>query len=155
MSLRASSGLPAACSGDMYGIVPTSTPGDVASASCECIATSVLVELGQAEICQLRVAAFGHQDIARLDIAVQDPGGVRRRQPVGDADQQVDDLPPRATSARDQSSSVPPSTNSVTRVLAALELAGLVHGENVRMVERRGGLRLLLETAARGFVGNS
>ena len=53
-------------------------------------------QLGQAEVGELGVAVLRDEDVVGLDVAVQDAGGVRGRQAVGDADEQVDDLAPRA-----------------------------------------------------------
>ena len=39
-----------------------------------------LFELGQAEIQQLYSAGFGHHDVARLDVPMDDPGGMRGRE---------------------------------------------------------------------------
>ena len=73
------------------------------------------MQLRQAEVGQLRVAAPRDQDVLGLDVAMQDAGLVRRGQTIGDADQQLDDLAPAALAPAIQSLSVPPSTNSVTR----------------------------------------
>ena len=68
------------------------------------------------EVGQLRIAVLGNQDVGGLDVAVQNPGSVRRGETVRHAGQQVDDLPPgRASRPWPSRCSVPPSTNSVTR----------------------------------------
>ena len=73
---------------------------------------------------------------------------MRRGEAVSHSHQQIDDLPPCAL-GRAQSPSVPPSTNSVTRYWRPSNLADLVHGDNVRVVQRRGHLRFPLEAATR------
>ena len=55
-----------------------------------------LGQLREAEVCQLGIAARGDQDVVGLDVAMQDPGCMRRGEPVGDAREQLDHLPPGA-----------------------------------------------------------
>ena len=83
----------------MYAIVPSALPGPVRRATPAAIgAVSSPPPLGrtfgQPEIENLRVAASGDEQIRRLDVAVNDPGGVRRLERVGDLDrerqQQID-----------------------------------------------------------------
>jgi hypothetical protein len=64
-----------------------------ARASCV-LCVRLLVQLGQAEICQLRVAALRHEDVAGLDVAMQDARCMRRGESVSNPDEQVDDLAP-------------------------------------------------------------
>ncbi len=47
-----------------------------------------LCDLGQAEIQNLRVAAFGHKNIRRLNVAMDDPLGVCRVERIGNFDAQ-------------------------------------------------------------------
>jgi hypothetical protein len=95
-----------------------------------------VLEAREAEVGELGVAAARHEDVARLDIAVQDPGGMRGGQRVGHAHHQVDDLAPRPlVGAR------PLVQRAAVDVLrreeqTMLELAGLVHGHEMGMVER-------------------
>ena len=109
------------CSGDMYAIVPTALPGLVSRASAVTVGRGLVaaagtVNLGQPEIENLRVAAAGDEQIRRLDVAVDDPGGVRGVERVGDLDrqrQQRDRCRARAPPMR--CFSVIPSRNSMTR----------------------------------------
>ena len=147
-----------ACSGDMYAAVPTMTPAARAHVGHRGAASSDgarFVQFRQAEIGQLGVAALRDQNVLGLDVAVQNAGLVRRGESVGDAGQQLDDLAPAAR----RSSCPIPERAAVDelgdQILTALELARIVHGENVRMIERRSRLRFALEAAARGRVGES
>ncbi len=119
-----------------------------------CRGVGVVEERRQAEIRQLRVAVLRDEHIFGLDVAVQDPGGMCGCQAVGHAGQDLDDLTPRA------SFRVGPVLEGAAvhelghEVLAALELANVVHGQNVRVIERRGRLCFALEPAAPRGVGN-
>ena len=80
----------------MYAIVPSGLPGLVnprkgRHARPGIIATA-RTDLGQSEVQNLRVAASGDEQIRRLDIAVDDPGGMRRFERVGDLDRQWQQL---------------------------------------------------------------
>jgi hypothetical protein len=66
-----------------------------------------LHELGQAEVHDLDLAALGHEDVGRLDVAMDDPEAVCRVERVGDLHRHietgfhrqgsaVDELPERA-----------------------------------------------------------
>ena len=89
----------------------------------------------QPEVGQLRVAALGNQDVLGLDVAVQNAGVVRRGEAVGDAGQQLDGLAPPAF----RGSCPVPERAAVDElrheILAALELARVVHREDMRVVE--------------------
>ena len=110
-----------------------------------------VVQLRQAEVGQLRVAALRDQNVLGLDVAMQNAGLVRRGEAVGDAGQQLDRLAPAVCALRPV-----PERAAVDElgdeILPALELAGVVHGQDVRMIERRRRLRFALEAAARGRV---
>ena len=83
---------------------------------------------------------------------MQDPGRVRRCQPVAHAHQQVDDLPPRPRLRPGPILERAAVDELGDQILPAVDLAGIVHRENVRMVERGRHLRFLLKAAARRFV---
>jgi hypothetical protein len=80
--------------------------------------------------------------------------GVRGRESVGHTRHQVHGLSPRGALG------VSPVLQGATvhelgdEELAALELASVVDGENVRMIERGGHPRLTLEALARGRIGD-
>ena len=72
-------------------------------------------QLRETEVCELGIAACGQQDVVGLDVAVQDPDRMRRGEPVGNAGQEFDHLPPGTLLAPAHSFSVPPSMNSVIK----------------------------------------
>ena len=108
-----------------------------------------LQQLRETEVRQLRVAALREQDVLGLDVAVQDARLVRGRDRVRDAGQQLDDRPPAVRPSRPL-----PQRAAVhvlgDQVLPLAILAGVVHGHDVRMIQRRRHLRFALEAPA-GF----
>ena len=88
----------------------------------------------KAEISQLGIAAGGHQNVRRFDVAVRDAGCVRRCHTVRHASQQLDHLSPRVFPARP----IPEHAGVYelgNQVLTPLELASIVHNQDVRMIE--------------------
>ena len=84
-SARWSSGSPAACSGDMYSGVPAMRP--------RLRQAGVVGGAGQAEVGELdALHAVLQQDVGRLDVAVDQPLRVRRRQAAGDLEADAQDL---------------------------------------------------------------
>src|SRR5262249_52974174 len=51
-------------------------------------------QLRQAEIGELRITSFGHQDVRGLNVPMMDSRVMRARQCIGDPGQQFDDLSP-------------------------------------------------------------
>ena len=110
-----------------------------------CIFAPVLAELGQAEIENLRVAVRRDDHVLRLDVAVDDAGLVRGGQGRGDLCADFDDVGDRHRAA----------ANALAERLAIDHLHGdeakvvmradLVDVSDVRVMERRGRLRLLDE----------
>ena len=68
----------------------------------------------QAEVEQLR-PGLRDDDVAGLQVAVHDAGGVRRRQRLGDLDCEPEGLLERQAAPRRRSASDSPSRNSMTR----------------------------------------
>jgi hypothetical protein len=105
------------------------------------------VEFRQAEIEQLD-AALGEEDVAGLEVAVDDPGRVRALERVGDLDPEPEDLLDRER----------PPLDALGERLALEELhdqevdlalpPDVVEGADVRVLERRDRLRLALEALA-------
>src|SRR4029453_11987466 len=121
----------------------------------ECVAQSVARRrLGQSEVREFGVSISRHEDVGRLDVSMKNVRGVRGRESVGHTRHQVHGLSPRWALG------VSPVLQGATvrelgdEELAALELASVVDGENVRMIERGGHPRLTLEALARGRIGD-
>ena len=88
---------------------------------------------------------FADQDVRGLDVAMQHAGRVGRREAVGDAREELDDLPPSACAALRPVLERAAVDELRDDVLAAVVLADVVHREDVRMIQRRGHLRFALE----------
>ena len=80
---------------------------------------------------------------------MQDAGRVRGREAVGDARQQLDDLPPGARRRARPIAQRAAVDELRDDVLAPFVLADVVHREDVRMVQRGGHLRFALEAPPR------
>ena len=97
MSVRASTCCPRACSGDMYAAVPTTVPASVLTPNCV-VSAPVWPdsgELGQAEVQHLHDAVRPEHHVLRLDVAMDDPGGVRGAQRGRDLNGDVERLTQR------------------------------------------------------------
>jgi hypothetical protein len=84
---------------------------------------------------------------------MQNAGLMRCGEAIRDAGQQVDRLAPAMCALRP----VPkrPAIDELgDEILTALDFIGVVHGEDVRMIERGRRLRFALEAPARGRVGD-
>ena len=80
MSVRASSASPNSCSGAMYGSEPTTMPACGHSP----VGFAAGEEHGEPEVENLRLAVGGEHDVARLQVAMQEPVPVRIVERVGD-----------------------------------------------------------------------
>src|SRR5262245_58063510 len=83
---------------------------------------------------------------------MHNPGSMRRGQAVTDADQKRDDLLPRTLLLLRPASQRSAVDELGHQILAAVELSRVVHGEDVWVVQGRGGSRFLLEPPARRFI---
>ena len=155
--MRASSGSPRACSGDMYATVPMAVPGLVRCFSSIAVGRAVspgaaeagLRVLGETEVEDLRLPAFRDEDVRGLDVAVHDPPRVRRLERVGDLRPQVEQ---RLELER-------PGPEPVPQRLAveelhrdeglALVLVDVVDRADVGVLERRGRARFALQPLER------
>jgi hypothetical protein len=72
-------------------------------------------QLREAEVEHLGLAAFGHDDVGWLDVAVDDAGGVRRVERVGNFDREIDKTIDRHGLSSISSFSVRPCSSSRTR----------------------------------------
>ena len=99
----------------------------------------------QPEIKQLGVTAIGHEDVGRLDVAMDDPLGVRSFERVGELDAKVED------SIRSQGATGDKLVQRHTlqqlhrHEMAAGMFSDVVHRTNVWMIQSRGGAGLALE----------
>src|SRR5580693_5163180 len=85
ISERASAVPPSACSGDMYPGVPRIIPTWVVAMFTVGVGThDFFALLGQAKIEQLDRATRSHQNVLRLQVAMDDAHGVRRLHGRGD-----------------------------------------------------------------------
>ena len=94
----------------------------------------MLGQFRKTEISQLGVAALRQQNIFRLDVTMQDIDRMRRSQRIGDANQQLYDLPPRPRSLRPLPQRAP-IHEFRNQILAIIEFARVVHRHDVRMIE--------------------
>ena len=96
-----------------------------------------LRELREAEVEYLHLAAFGDEDVRRLDVAVDDAGRVRGVERVGDLDGIVEEQRPSAAACRD----APAQRRAVEHLhdeeRQVAVLADVIERADVRMVERR------------------
>ena len=90
-----------------------------------------------------------HQ-VGRLDVAMDDPLGVRRRQPARRLDQEVDrQIDRQRTALADDAVQVAPSTYSITRKWTPRSSLGIERGDDVRVLEAGRRPRPRAGTAAR------
>ena len=146
MSLRKSAGLPDACSGDMYATVPTTRPAAVWSVARARHRVCALLDLRKAEVGELGVAALRQQDVARLDVAMEDARLVGRGERIRNPHEQLDDLTPCPDPADRPLRQRAASRQLGDQVLATVEIAGVVDDEDMRMAEGGGRLGFALET---------
>ncbi len=100
---------PRHCSGDMYSAVPTTEAPLRDAALAE--------RLGEAEVGEVGAVAFD-QDVVRLDVAVDDAGGVGGVERFGDLAEQGDRARPAAAAPRGRSAlrRSPPSTSRIATI---------------------------------------
>src|SRR6266540_6171116 len=93
MSDRASAGLARTCSGDMYPLVPSTTPGCVSPAvsavSSPPQSGGRLRELGKTEVEDLEASFGGEEDVLGFEVAVNNAFLVRRGESVRKLDHVV------------------------------------------------------------------
>jgi hypothetical protein len=106
----------------------------------------ILCQLRQAEVENLDAVVTGDEDVLGLEIAVRDPFVVRRREPVRNGERQLNRL---ADSDRTCIQAVPEGLafEQLRHDERRLAIgADVVHGEDVRVAERRGRAGFLLES---------
>ena len=104
-----------------------------------------LAQLRQAEVRQLRVAGLRDQDVLGLDVTMQNAGLVRRGKTICEADDELDDVLPRPWTRLDPVSERAAVNELADKVLAPVQLAGVIDREDVGMIERGCELRFALE----------
>ena len=128
-------------------------PGRVTSRYRGAIRRGTFFQSRQTEIRQFGVSILPDQDVVRLNIAMHDARGVGGRQTVGHSHQHLHDLPPGAFFRAGPILQRAAINELSDQILAAIKIASVMNGENMRMIERRHRLRLALEAALSGRVG--
>ena len=106
-----------------------------------------LRQLGEAEVEDLDPAVVGHEQVLGLQVPVNDPLLVRRRQPAGDLDRVVGGLAHRQRAAREPRAQRLAFEELRDDVRRTFERTELVDRRDVGVVEPAGGLGFLLEPA--------
>ncbi len=112
----------------------------------------VLRQLGETEVQDLHVAVRAQHDVFRLDVAVDDAGGVGGDERAGDLRRHVERFAHAEGGARQPLAQRLALDVFGDDELRAVHLPDLVDGEDVRMIEGRGGARLLPEALYLVFV---
>src|SRR3970282_177872 len=112
-----------------------------------------LLQLGQPEVPELRVAVPRNQNVCGLDVAVQDRCGVRDSEGIGHANQQIDNLTPSPRVGSEPVLERTAVDKLGHEVLSPFEFTDVVNSEDVRVIQGGRQLRLALEAAARGGIG--
>ena len=147
MSVRWSTRRPRATSGDMYATVPMTPRAAVDGDGLGLEGRIRADQFRQTEVEDLDPAVGGHEEVTRLDVAMDDPAIVRRGQTARDLTRVVGRLAGRQRTAGHpvaQRFTVEKLSDEVRG--AALD-ADVVDRQDVRMVESAGGSRFLLESA--------
>ncbi len=129
-----------ACSGDMYDVEPISVPGWVAtSVRVVSAAPAEIHEARQAEIEHLHVAVGAHHDVLGLHVAMHDAGRVRRRERPRHLPPNLDDRAGGRALLDERAQRASFDQLLDDEVPAVRRLADIVDGDDVRVVQRRGG----------------
>ena len=107
--------------------------------------TGSLRELGNAEIEDLHTAVGRQEHVLRLDIAVDDATLVRGSQALSDCDAAVDRLARGNRAVLERLAQRHPFEQLGDDERRAVVLTEVVHGEDVRVIERGGGAGFLFE----------
>ncbi len=108
----------------------------------------------QAEVGHARCAVGPEQHVGRLEVAVQDPPGVRRVDGARDSVDELEGAPRRQRPlSRTSEGSDPPSTSSKTRNGRPRSVPRVVHVDDPRVPQARERPRLAQEALDAGRVG--
>ena len=110
-------------------------------------------EFGEAEIGELGVAVLRDQNVLGFDVPVHDASVVRGGKAVRDAGEQLDELGPRPPFGGGPILERSVIDEFGDQIRTAVQLADVVHGENVRVVQRGRCLGFALEPPASRRVG--
>ena len=109
----------------------------------------VVDDAREPEVEHLHVAVGADHDVFRLDVAVDDAGGVRRGERAGHLPPDVDRRRERLRALDERPQRPPVDELLHDEELAVRRLADLVDGDDVRVVESRGGAGLAQEALDR------
>jgi hypothetical protein len=93
-------------------------------------------QLGDPEVENLGRAVPFDDDVFRLEVAMDDPGGMRRRSPLGDLGRDLERSPERQRSAVEELAQRAPLNQLHHQVRGRLVAAGVEHRHEVGMIER-------------------
>ena len=107
------------------------------------VRTVVSTQLREPEVEHLHRAVGANHDVGRFQIAMNDATGMRRRQRVGDRNGNPEYLAePQAVPRNERVQALPTHVLHHDEIVAVCRL-DLVDGDDVRVVQRRGGVRFL------------
>ena len=118
-----------------------------------CIVQSARRQLRQPEVQNLHRAIVGHEDVFRLQIAMEDAAIVGSREPVQDTVADLHDLARRKWSSVDARAEGATGQQLGDNIGRRTVAADIVEGDDVWMIEGRGGARLLLEAGNAILIG--
>ena len=104
-----------------------------------------VLDPGDAEVENLRIAAMGHEDVGRLDIAVDDALGVRGFKRIGELHTEAERVIEPERAAHEQVAEHVPLEQLHHDERRVAVLAQVVDGADVGMIQGRRGPRLALE----------
>ena len=97
----------------------------------------------QAEVEHLGLTAVGDHDVGRLDVAMDDARGMRRREPAGDLLRELEHAIDRHAAARDQLVERAAAHQLHDEEVDPVRVIHFVDRDDVRVIERGCGARLL------------
>ena len=140
--------------------MPAIVPGTLSATSAVCVssassASSLSNQFGQAEVEHLHGAVRADHDVGRFQIAMDDAARVRRRQRIGDRNGDSQHLAEAHTVPRNERIEALPAHVLHHDEIVAVGRLDLVDGDDVRMIEGRGGVGFLDKPAAAILVADA